>query len=349
MRFHVVSLPHTHTTSEFSSCAFTQKVVRFCDMMKSLGHSVVLYSGEENEAPCDTRCICISEDKRVAMLNGEHYTKADWSHPLWREFNNNVVLAMKQHIREKDFICLIGGTSQQQIADAFPSNISVEFGVGYSGTFSNFRVFESYAWMHVLHGMQSANPMVDHPRFYDDVIPNQVDERMYGEARDPDSYFLFLGRLVDGKGVQIAQKACQVREVPLVLAGPGVQEGYGEFVGEVGPEERTRLLAGARALFVPSLYAEPFGTVAIEAMACGTPVISTDWGAFTETVVHGVHGFRCRMLRDFIAAIGDVDKLNRREIQKYALNTFGMRTIAKKYEAYFERLMTLWGDGWYET
>ena len=44
MRFHVVSLPHTQATAEFSACACTMKVIGFCRMMKSLGHTVFLYA-----------------------------------------------------------------------------------------------------------------------------------------------------------------------------------------------------------------------------------------------------------------------------------------------------------------
>jgi hypothetical protein len=50
MRFHVVSLPHTQTTKEFVHCAYTTKVVRFCNMMTSLGHEVFLYSSDDNDA-----------------------------------------------------------------------------------------------------------------------------------------------------------------------------------------------------------------------------------------------------------------------------------------------------------
>ena len=53
MRFHVVSLPHTNTTESFAVCAYTEKVRKFCIMMKALGHTVYLYAGEQNEAPCD--------------------------------------------------------------------------------------------------------------------------------------------------------------------------------------------------------------------------------------------------------------------------------------------------------
>ena len=64
MIFHVVGLPHTQTTDEYSSCAFTSKVIGFCKMMKSIGHTVYLYAGEENKTPCDELITCITEEQR---------------------------------------------------------------------------------------------------------------------------------------------------------------------------------------------------------------------------------------------------------------------------------------------
>ena len=66
------------------------------------------------------------------------------------------------------------------------------------------------------------------------------------------------------------------------LLGPDV-----EFLGEIGPEERERQLGGAVALLNPITWAEPFGLVMIEAMVCGTPVISYPHGAAPEIVHHG--------------------------------------------------------------
>jgi glycosyltransferase involved in cell wall biosynthesis len=119
-------------------------------------------------------------------------------------------------------------------------------------------------------------------------------------------------------------------------------------VGVVGTEERAKLMGGAIATFTPTIYVEPFGTVAVEAMACGSPVISTDWGAFTETVIDGVTGFRCHTMQEFINAAEDVKNLDRGFISKYAKDRYGLATVAKMYEKYFERLETLWGRGWYE-
>ncbi len=88
--------------------------------------------------------------------------------------------------------------------------------------------------------------------------------------------------------------------------------------------------------------------VALElARACGTPVITTDWGAFTETVVEGVTGFRCRNVEEFILATQNVKNLDRQAIRDRAISLYSVDVIAKQYEKYFHRLETLWGDGWY--
>jgi glycosyltransferase involved in cell wall biosynthesis len=133
------------------------------------------------------------------------------------------------------------------------------------------------------------------------------------------------------------------------MAGPGDYiPTYGEYIGPVGPEKRAELMGGAIATFVPTLYLEPFGNVNIESQACGTPVITTDWGAFTETVVQGVTGYRCRSVEEFILATQNVKTLDREFIRKRAIDTYSVDVIAKQYEYYFQRLLTLWGDGWYE-
>ena len=387
MRFHVVGLPHTNTTDDFVSCAFTQKVVRFCAMMKKLGHEVILYAGEQNEAPCDELVTCITEENRSRIVGAKHYTEADWGHPQWRDFNARVIGNMRERLQPQDFICLIGGWAHKPIADAFPNHISVEFGIGYAGTFAKYRVFESYAWMHMVYGAQTmGNTGAANGNWFDAVIPNQVDPVLFPEpvhgvqgnwgrlgARvNPDGsvseateeeeaaheaemqrrntpYYLYVGRLIDRKGYSIAQQVCEKLGKRLILAGPGEHVGYGEFVGEVNPTERAQLMAGAIALFAPTIYVEPFGTVHIEAQACGTPVISTDWGVFTETITNGVNGYRCRTFGEFASAATACLALDRKAIRRDALARYGMDTVAVQYEKYFERLSTLWGDGWYAT
>lgn len=349
MRFHLVSLPHTHTTDEFSACAFTEKVRKFAIMMTDLGHEVFLYAGEKNEAPCTEHICCISEEDRKKAVGDNHYCMAsfDYSLPHWVNFNQNVIEAMEIRLQQKDFICLIGGYSHKVIADAFPNHISVEFGIGYPGSFSKFRVFESYAWMHMTYGSESKNIAAADGRWFDAVIPGYFEVERFPFSKDKEDYYFFIGRLIERKGYDIAVQVCKALGKKLYIAGQGTPPEYGEYLGVIGPEERGKIMSKAKAVFVPTIYVEPFGNVAVEAQGCGTPVITTDWGAFTETVEDKKTGFRCRTLSEFIKAAEDVSGLDPYYIRQRAIDLYSLDVIGKKYEEYFTRLLKLWDKGWY--
>ena len=348
MVFHVIGLPHTQTTKEFTSCAFTAKVIGFCKMMKSLGHTVYLYAGEKNTALCDELITCITEEQRQESLNGGHYTTAkfDSSLPSWQTFNNNAIKEIKKRISKKDFICFIGGVCHKPIADQFPSHISVEFGIGYGATFAKYRVWESYAWMHSQYASYN-DPTAVNGMFFDEVIPGYIDENDFTFQNTKSDYYLYLGRLIDRKGYNIAVEVCKKLNKRLIIAGPGNPPEYGEYVGVVGVEERSKLMGGAIALFAPTLYLEPFGNIVPESHFCGTPTITTDWGAFTETNVNGLTGYRCRSFQEFCDATESVKSLDPVLIKNRAIDNYSLSATAPKYDKYFRRLLTLWEDGWY--
>lgn len=321
-------------------------------MMTNLGHEVYLYAGDKNEAPVTEHISCISESLRLNSLNGKHYTTGsfDIKLPHWMVFNNNVIAQIAKRIQPTDFICLIGGNSHKPIADSFPNHISVEFGIGYGGTFAKYRVFESYAWMHSIYTSYKDPNSVD-GLFFDDVIPGYLETDMFPKGSGSGDYYFFIGRLIERKGLRIAQETCEHLGKRLIIAGAGDERGtgYGEFIGTIGPEERAKLMGEAIALFAPTTYIEPFGNIVVEAQMCGTPTITTDWGAFTETNVNGVTGYRCRSLQDFIDAAENVKTLDRSYIRQQAIAKYSLETIQQRYQKYFERLMTLWEDGWYQT
>jgi glycosyltransferase involved in cell wall biosynthesis len=351
MRFHVCALPHTHSTTDYLACAYTAKVINFCRMMKGLGHAVYLYGGEKNEAPCDEHVVCVSETDRAAHVGDSHFTSAsfDYNLPFWTNANAKMAAEIAKRAEKRDFVCVIGGYAQKQIADTLPHMVTVEFGVGYGGTFSKFRVFESYAWMHVCYGAATmGKPHDADGNWWDAVIPGYLDPAMFPFSAEKDDYYLFIGRLVERKGYRIAADVCFDLGARLIVAGQGTPPVGCEYVGVVGPEERGRLMSRAKAVFVPTIYLEPFGNVNIEAQACGTPVITTDWGAFTETVVDGVTGFRCRTFGDFKRAAERVHTLDPHEIRKHAVFRYSLPVIAESYHNYFSRLLHLWDDGWYE-
>lgn len=349
---HVVNLPHTQTTAEYTHCAYTQKVRKFCNMMTDLGHEVILYASEENEARVSELVTVITKEKQREIFGDNDHTKnffnITWGvhDPGWVEMNSNTIRAMAERIKPRDFICLIGGVCQQIIADAFPNNMAVEYGIGYLGTFAKYRVFESYAHLHYVHGQDHD----DSGSFYDTVVPNYYDLEEFPFSEKPDDYFLFMGRLIDRKGWRIAQEVCEKLGKRLILAGQGEFSGYGEHVGVVGPEKRGELMSKAKAVFVPTTYLEPFGGVHAEALLCGTPVITTNFGVFTETVQNGVNGYRCDTFRDFTTAVKATEKFStakRRKIREAAQLRFSTLHVRDQYQAYFDRLYDLWGDGWY--
>lgn len=332
--------------------------------MKSLGHTVYLYASEDNEAECDELITIASKEDQIRWFGENDFRKNffnitwDRNESHWTETNAHAIKGIKERLQPRDFICVIAGNCQQQIADAFPKTMTVEFGIGYSGVFSKYRVFESYAWMHYIYG----NLNDDNGHFYDAVIPNYFEPENFPFSEEKDDYFLFLGRLIKRKGPEIAAEVTKRLGTKLILAGQGVREikdnkiigdniilegDHLEHVGHADVLRRGQLLSRAKGVFMGTTYLEPFGGVSIESLLCGTPVISTDFGVFPENIQHGVHGYRFRTIGEAIWAAKNVDKLNSKKIHKYAVNNFGVNRVKYLYQSYFEQLLTLWGDGFY--
>jgi len=364
MIFHCVSLPHTQTTKEYLPCAYTQKVVNFCRMMMSLGHEVYLYASEDNDAPCTELITAITKDQQRQFLKPNDWKKdffaIDWDCNLeyWKTMNQKASEEIKKRLKPRDFICLIGGNCQKPIADAFPRHMAVEFGIGYTGVFSKYKVFESYAWMHHIYGLQKEG----NGNSYDAVIPNYFDPEDFPFSDKKEDYFLFIGRLIQRKGPHVAQEVCKRIGAKLIMAGQGVQknehgkitspevtiEGTNvEHVGTVDVKQRGELMSKARAVFVQTQYIGPFEGVHVEAMMCGTPVITTDWGVFAETVMDGYVGFRTRTLGEAIWAANNVHNLDYSAIRKYAIDRFSINSVRYRYQDYFKQLLGLWERGWY--
>lgn len=344
MRLHVVSVPHTETTRDYEWCAFTSETRKFANMMHSLGHEVYLYAGEHNEGACTEHIDCSDPefDERLPPYESDY--------PMWRAFADKAIAAIAEREQSNDYLCLIGGLVQKPVADAFAAMTTVEFGVGYEGVFSRFRVFVSYAWMHAVYGWSMGANRAD-GSFYDAVIPCSLEVEDFPAGEGKGDYLLYVGRLIERKGLAVVRDVAERTGLPLVIAGGDGDESLippdAEYHGIVGPDERAKLMGNARCILAPTLYVEPFGKVAVEAQMCGTPAITTDWGGFVETVDHRRTGFRCHNLADFCAAVDASKDLDRAAIRERAIKLYSTDTVRHQYQWYFEQLATLRGEGWY--
>ncbi len=196
------------------------------------------------------------------------------------------------------------------------------------------------------------------PNFFDvdDFLP--ADDLL--NVKEPLPFLLYLGRVTQRKGPSIAGEISKRLGMPLILAGPGATqapggpvvgegctvEGNVRYLGEVGKKIRAELLARASCLLVPTIYNEPFGGVAAEAMISGCPVVASDWGAFTETVTPSV-GRRFRTLGQGAQAVREALTLDRRAIADEARGLYSLEAVRPRFRAWFDQLETLWGEGWY--
>lgn len=351
MRVHLLALPNTETTREYALDGFSQMTIRFAEVLRQLGAEVYLYAGEANEAPCHELVTVIQREEQQVLLGMgpweyQYANIEEWS-PLFQLANARATIEIGKRKQAGDLICQIGGCSQRFVSEHHPDLMTVEYSIGYAGSFSPYRVFESYAWMHETYGRQQ----ITDGRWYDTVIPGFFDPTEFPVSA-PEPFLLYVGRLVERKGVRIACQMAEAAGLPLRLIGHGDQKliTYGEYLGTVDVPDRNRWMARALAVLTPTIYLEPFNCVAVEAQLCGTPVIASDWGGFTETVEQGRTGFRCRTFQEFVAAVGEVGTLDRAYIRSRAQRQYSVAAVVEPYRQYFARLADLrTPKGWYAT
>ena len=356
-RMHLLGLAHVPSNKAISACAYTQKAIKLSRMLLDMGHEVYFYGGEGSDVECTEYIECISAAERTAVYgdydwNAEFF-KHDGRDGAYTLFAERAIGAINARKKDRDFLLVTMGNYQQPIADAV-NLMTVESGIGYRGIFAQFKVFESYTWMAYVYGLIKQGD----GSWYDCVIPNYFDPADFPFQPEKDDYFLYIGRLVKRKGIEVAVQVTKEIGAKLIVAGQGtltnateginITDPHVEHVGCVGPEERKDLMGRAKAVFVPTTYIEPFGGVAVEAQMCGTPVITTDWGAFVETILPGTTGYRCRTFGEFVWAARNADKINPADCHQWAIDNYSMERVAQQYQAYFEQLYDLWGKGWYE-
>jgi len=352
-RLHLIGIFHTQHTAGYSHCAFTGKALRFPRMMQGQGYEVIEYSNAGSESSADEHVTMLNATEFDALFqrsatdfHGNDATLGSKAHQL---FEQRLIPALRERLQPQDIICHPFGHAHQQLMVEFPNHQHVETGIGYPTLMPNsFRIFESYAWMHYHQGKEGRNG-----KNYEWVVPNYYDLDDWDVRTEHGSYLAFLGRITALKGIDTIKAIADHSPWPIVLHGQGDPSPWAhpniEYRGPLSGRERSKFLGNARALLAPTVFTEPFCGMAVEAMLCGTPVVSVDYGAMTETVTEGVTGYRCHTLQDWLDGIFAVEDLDRQAIADSARTRWSLETCGKRYDKIFRQLNALYRKGWYET
>jgi glycosyltransferase involved in cell wall biosynthesis len=354
VRLHLLSIPHSVTSLAWSHCAFTQKVYKLSRMMVAQGFEVVHYGVDGADSGATADVVLMGQDEHQELLGhpydhtGRFYgDDAKDGSPLYRQWNLYARDELKERVQPGDLILLPFGHAHAAAIRDLPvlgqGAGAVESGIGYFDCLLPWRIYESEAVRHAAMAKDGRYGVHESSKRLEYVIPNSYDVADWPEGKGGDA-IVFLGRIIEGKGIRlILDLARQRPDVPFRIAGQGDISGFGpvpDNVEVMGPinAERADYLGNARAIIAPSRYIEPFCGVTVEAALCGTPAITSNFGAFTETVEEGVTGFRCQTNDEWLAAIDAVPSLDRAVIRSRAQRWYSLDAVGRMYAQVFPRL-----------
>lgn len=183
-------------------------------------------------------------------------------------------------------------------------------------------------------------------------VQNGVDVDAFQMRCTKRQYAMTMGRICPEKNFHAALDAGSLAGIPVLLAGDvfpyDAHRNYfreqiaarldqnHRFLGPIGFARKRRLLSGARCLLIPSLAPETSSLIAMEAMACGTPVIAFRSGALPEIVEDGVTGFLVSSTDEMADAIHRVSDIDSESCRHIARERFSLgRTICHYLQLYY--------------
>lgn len=193
----------------------------------------------------------------------------------------------------------------------------------------------------------------DLPRFMG-VVQNGITIGRFPFQRDKGDYLLWIGRICEEKGPHLAIEVARRAALPLAIAGAVYPFSYHQqfYEREIAPRlaeityvewpsfnDKLKLLQNARAVLLTSTVEETSSLVAMEAMACGTPVVAFRRGAFPEIVLDRLTGFVVEDVAGMVAAIGHIDAISAEACRERVEREFSAKRMASDYEVLYDRVV----------
>ncbi len=212
-----------------------------------------------------------------------------------------------------------------------------------------YREFDEVPLISISDSQRSPLPFVN----WQKTIHHGLPADLHQFRPEAGKYLAFLGRISPEKRVDRAIEIARRVGMPLKIAAkvdakdaeyyqreiePILKGSSAEFIGEIGGADKDRFLGEAYALLFPIDWAEPFGLVMIEALACGTPVIAYRRGSVPEVIEEGVTGFVVDDLDAAVDAVKRVPELDRRKCRASFDQRFVSGRMARDYLKAYERV-----------
>jgi glycosyltransferase involved in cell wall biosynthesis len=186
------------------------------------------------------------------------------------------------------------------------------------------------------------------------TVHHGIDVAQWPFVSTPGDYLVAVGRIHPDKATAQAIEIARPAGLPLTICGPIHDPVYyaeqvaphvdGEtvrYLGNIGGDERARVVGEAAALLHPLGFDEPFGLSVVEAMSCGTPVVGYRRGALAETVTDGVTGYLVSDVPTAVAAVEPAVRLDRAVVARTARRRFGSDRMVDDYLRLYERMLAL--------
>lgn len=184
-----------------------------------------------------------------------------------------------------------------------------------------------------------------------DVVPNGIDTQAWHPVEHHDDYLSWVGRITPNKGLAEAVKAARKAKARLRIFGPVEDVPYFtehvspflgdgiDYLGHASAQTLREEVAGAKAAIVTPMWDEPFGLVAAEALACGTPVVGFDRGALREVVGDCGLLVKCGDVGALAQAIGKVGRIDRAACRQHSEEKLSIAAMIAGYEACYTKVI----------
>lgn len=187
------------------------------------------------------------------------------------------------------------------------------------------------------------------------VLGNGLDLSLYQFQPEPEDYLGWVGRIAPEKGIEDAIGAAQQANLPLKIWGAMPDAAYWQHIcqtyadaeisyeGFLPTDQLQAALGQCRGLLMTPKWIEAFGNVAIEALACGVPVIAYRRGGPAEIVQHGRTGWLVEPddVAGLVAAIAQLEKIDRHTCRQQATAEFSMQAMGDRVEAWIGDILGL--------